>query len=202
MKTMHNITLGLVSIFILANYTTQESTVEGRKKHKVNFYGTLAPRSGKKFECDNISIAGVYKQIKVYAPPGEQDDQVKHTLKVNPNSITTKIDLVETSQIRVPHPETIWTYQRKKGARQIKYVEIKINGHSYLIETSRKIICDEISKAGPIEKEILFTALKSLTIKGYRHRDPDMKKAKDKKVDCSACPCPSKKAVATAAQAA
>ena len=179
--------LGVLSLLILANYSAQENTSEGNKKHSVNFYGTLAARNNKTFKCENISIAHLYKQIPLYEVPGTQDrNEQEHTFNTNPKSgIITKIDLSETDQISVPHPKTIWTYQRKKGARKTEYIEITIvsndkkkTRHHYIIDLGRKLICDEINEAGPIEKEVPFKAIKTLTIEGYKYRDTDIKRQK------------------------
>lgn len=167
----------LVSLFFFVNWSTEETTIESRRKQEVNFYGNVITQQGKTYKVENISIARLYKQISLYEAPSKTDKD--HILSSDPKrGIITKIDLVEIYNIHVPHPKTIWTYQRKNGYRKAEYVEIIITSNdqqktknSYLIDLQRKVICDEVNDAGPIEKDIPFTALKNLTIEGYKYRD-------------------------------
>ncbi|TET06925.1 hypothetical protein E3J79_00430 [Candidatus Dependentiae bacterium] len=168
------------SLCLLVNWTAQETTIAGNKKQPVNFYGTLETQEGNKYEVENISIGMLYKQIPLYEAPKEMEEN--HTLKTDPRrGIISRIDLSEASEIQVPHPHIVWNYQ-KKGSRKSKYIEIIVISNdkqktkcSYLIDLRRKIFCDKVNKAGPIELEVPFQSLKHLVIKGYRHKEPEKK---------------------------
>ncbi len=189
----------ILTACVVINWTAQEPTIEGKRKHKVNFYGMLTTHQDKIYKVDNISIARLYKQIPLYEVPADKDSVAKaydpekkvttNILKNDPRKgIITRIDLAETGKIMTPSPNTLWTYKKKKGYREKEYIEIVIvsndkqkTKNNYLIDLKRKIHCDEINEAGPIEKEVPFDAIKSLTIEGYKHREIDKKKEPEKK---------------------
>ncbi|HSW73584.1 MAG TPA: hypothetical protein VLG71_00345 [Candidatus Limnocylindria bacterium] len=200
----HLLALSMASIFFLVNMTSEETTIEGHKRQKVNFYGTLTTQQDEVIKVNNIAIAGKYKQILVYEYASAKDtsQESKHVLSQDPKEgIITKIDLSETAEIQVPAPHVLWTHQKRKGQRKIEYIEIivvsgdtqKTKNH-YFIETSRKITCEQTNEAGPIEKEVPFQSLKNLVIEGYCYRGEE----KDKpaacgpnnacKVNMTACP--------------
>jgi hypothetical protein len=174
------------SLCLLVNWTTQDTTITGNKKQPVNFYGTLETQEGNKYDIENISIGMLYKQIPLYEAAKEWEEN--HALKTDPRrGIISRIDLAETAEIQVPHPYVIWNYQ-KKGSRKSEYIEIVVISNdkqktkcSYLIDLRRKIFCDKINKAGPIELEVPFQSLKRLIIKGYRHKEPE----KNEKAGCT-----------------
>lgn len=165
-------------LVLLANWTTQDTTVTGDKKHRVNFFGTLETQEGNKYKVENISIGMKYKQIYFYEAPQEIPKDLMLT-KDPRKGFVAKIDLSEVTEIKVPHPERKLTF--KKGTAKKEYVEVVIifkdeekTKRRYLIDPRKKIECDEITKAGPIELESLsFAALKHLVIKGYRYREPE-----------------------------
>lgn len=166
----------IVIPFFFINWSAQEATIEGKKKQEINFYGTVTTRQEKTFKVENISIAGLFKQIPLYESPAKTED-TSHFLKSDPKrGIITRIDLVEICNIKPG--TTIWTYQKGKGYRKVEYIEIIVTSNdqqktqnTYLIELTRKIICEEVNDAGPIEKEIPLDALKNLNIEGYKYRD-------------------------------
>lgn len=167
------------SLCLLVNWTTQETTIAGNKKQRVNFYGTLETQEGNKYKVENISIGMLYKQIPLYEA-SKEDVEENHTLKTDPRrGIISRIDLAETGKIQVPHPYIVWTYQ-KKGSRKSEYIEIVVISNDeqktkcpYLIDLRRKIFCDKVNKAGPIELEVPFQSLKYLVIKGYHYKEPE-----------------------------
>jgi len=171
------------AICLLVNWTTQETTIAGNKKQRVNFFGMLETQEGNKYKVENVSIGMIYKQIPLYESPS--DASKDHVLKRNPKGAISKIDLSETAKIEVPYPDVIWTY-KKKGSHQTKYIEIVVISKdqantkcNYLVDLNRKVYCDKVNQAGPIEFEIEFQSLKCLTIEGYRYREPECKEKKE-----------------------
>lgn len=154
----------------------QNNSVEGRTKHKLNFFGTVTTVQGKTFPVENISIARMYQNIPVYDVPTKTDSkELAHDPR---KGIVTKLDLGEISRLSVSDPNTLWIYKKRKGLREVEYIQITViskdpqeTKRNYLIEVNRKLLCDEKNQAGPLEKVIPLTALDTLTIDGYRYRD-------------------------------
>lgn len=192
-KTMPFVLIASCVLFI--NWSAQE-TIAGGNKPSINFYGILKTHQGKTYNVENITIDHILKQIPLYEMPslealaaatphddeknGATNDSHPGTrLATNPVSgIITKIDLSETSEMRVPQPEKIYYFQRKKGYRTLEFVEIEIisadkerTKHTYLIDADRKVYCDEANPAGPIGKEVPVQSIQSLEIEGYHFRD-------------------------------
>jgi len=213
MKFLHTtsfLIMCIVSTLWLANWSSQESSIDGNEKQRVNFYGTLVTRqNNKSIRVDNISIDHKFRQIPMYEKPSLQSEvsqaitdkqgnlkRQEFMLTVDPRTqlVTTKIDLNETYEIRIPYPEQVWVYQKEQGYRKIEYIEIVIISNNeqktkshYLLDLKNKIYCDEINPAGPIEKIVPLQAINSLTIEGYKFRNgPQQKRV----TGCTPCVVP------------
>ncbi len=186
MKKIVLLVISIISIVTLINWRAPEPTVEGDLKNKVNFSGILITHQGEKYNIDNISVAGKYKQITMYDKPSKYPKAVykaeskRREIQLDINPITdlaaTKIDLSEIKELQVPEPNTTWTYQKKKKHRILKFTEVIIISNSdtkrhYLLERKTKIYCDEIDEAGPLEKIIPLPAIDRLIIEGYTFRN-------------------------------
>ncbi len=188
MKKQIVITLSMFSVIFLGNWgTPSEPSAEGRKKPNINFHGTLKTRQGKVLKVANITIGRMIRQIPMYEVPTKEEfvDRKTHTIKEDPDKKLeiTRIDLVEVSEIRVPHPDTIWIYQKEEKSRKHEYIELTIisndknrTKNSYLIPLNKKVHLDGVSKAGAEEKDIPLQAIESIKIKGYTYRDADKPK--------------------------
>src|SRR5438876_662120 len=114
-------------IFLLANWGSEESSVEGRKKPSVNFYGTLTAydendKAGKEYKVENITVSRLYKQIEIYDMPITAAQATSFDLEKDPTKgVKTFVDLSEVSEITVPNPEIVWKYHKEKNDRYIKY---------------------------------------------------------------------------------
>jgi hypothetical protein len=166
MNRLASSALCFLSILLLANFSS-ESSIDGKQKHKINFCGTFTDSQGNTITVDNISISGSYKHIPVYQKPTSPD--------VKPDINTTFIDLNEVAGIKLPSATPMISKFKNR-----EYIDIVIiyddkqqTSKNYIIELSRKILCDETNDAGPIEKEISFQALGELKITGYSHRDAE-----------------------------
>jgi len=166
---------------MLCNWS-QDNSVSGGKKQKVNFFGEIETKNDMKYKVDNISIGRLYKQIPLYEI--QKNAQGNNAITTDPRKgIISRYDLAEIAAIEVPHPGEILTFQKKTSGPKTEYIELSISLNdktltktSCLIDLRRKLYCDKISDAGPIEMEVPFTSLKKLTLKGYRSRDPENEK--------------------------
>lgn len=197
----------LVALIVLLHTNTAltqwSSTATKDLKQPVNFSGTLTTHQGQEYTVDNISIYGKYKQITMIDKPMQHADAVVNTdskqkeikLEVNPNTDFSKtyIDLEEVKEISVPFPQTIWIYQKKERHQKLEFIEVEVitksdTKTSYLLEVKTPIYCDVIDTAGPQEKTVPLSALKTLTIEGYTYRDTSNNKNKKCKTnDCPPC---------------
>lgn len=198
--------LGFALIVVTGGWGTPEGNVAGEKKQAINFYGSLETwaNPGTQLPLENISVDNLYKQIPLFLKPtaslpkpdttaaaldcSKCCAQQKTTttkkykefiLEGDPRNtlLETKIDLAEISELMIPHPDEVWTYQKEKGYSKTEYIEIvviskdtKKTKTSYLIEKRKRIYSDRINAAGPEEQEIPLEALKSLKIDGYKDR--------------------------------
>lgn len=184
--------LGCLTILFCANFGSQESSDNGNKP-AVNFYGTLTTWQGQEFSVENILLGKRYNKIPVYEiqpitdAQKKQDREFEHDPR---DGIITKLDLAEIATLSIPDPSKIYTFQKRKNSRIVEYLEIVIASNDdkkteqhYLIDLGRKLTCDQINQAGPIEKDVPLKAIKKLTIQGYRSRDEsdNDKKCKNKK---------------------
>ncbi len=183
--------VSISSIVCLVNWSSEETSVSSKKRLAVNFYGTLTTWKGEEYSIDNIAIGHLYKQIALYEPPAQGQ---AYTLTANPtDGIITKIDLVNVKEIKVPHPDVVWTYQKSKNTSKHEYIELVVistdkTRSSYLIDTRRKVTCNlvrckEEKAVSEAEKEAPFKDIQSLVITGHLDRDASE----------SERPCPKKK---------
>ena len=191
--------ISLLSMHI--SYANFSSTAAKDLKQPVNFAGKLTTHQGQEFAVDNISIHGKYKEIDMIDKPVNHAEAVLNSeekrqeikLTENPNDKFTKtgIDLDKTKEITVPYPNVVWVYQKKEGQQKLEFLEVDVISKSntktsYLLEIRTPIYCDAVDPAGPQEKSVPLSAVKTLTIDGYTYRDT----SKDKNKKCRPDDCP------------
>lgn len=193
----------LISLIILLtttiNHANWSSTAAKDHKQPVNFSGKIITHQGNEFNVDNISIYDKYTKIPMAIKPENLPAPVLNTetkqyeikLTEDPNTEMRYIDLDETSEIRVPSPNVIYTYQKKERGKILEFIEVEVisksdTKYSYLLDPKTPIYCDGIDSAGPQETKIMLSALKTLTIEGYTYRDTSA----DKKKQCRPNDCP------------
>jgi hypothetical protein len=166
MKKYIPISISCISLLFLAHFT-QDTSIAGREKPRVNFYGTITDRSGRTFKAENITISGAYKQIIMYEMPAWPD--------MPPKDHEVSIDLSEEKEIRMPDKPSIYTYNKRS------YIEIQVidqTTNTYIIEQSRHVYFDEPFSSGPKEHKVALEALKSIKIEGHKERDVQRKNKK------------------------
>lgn len=166
---------GVAALF-LVGFSSQDSTVNGGVKPAVNFYGEVTDTSDFSFNAENITFDGLYKQIPVYQIP-PKDAPANYDPAVN----ITRLDLSEILTMTVDHAQSVKRY----GNRDYLFMHViskdnEKTKNTYLIEADKKLRCDQKNNAGPIEKEIKFKALLSVTFGGYKQPvvEPEKKPVK------------------------
>ncbi len=163
-SVLSRITMSIIALGLAAQFSQQQSG-EGKDKPKINFSGTLVDQTGHSYQVENITLSGMYRSIPFYKKPRKAS--------TSPETNTTRIDLKETSEIRVPYRDDAPIISNFKNRDYIE-VEVILNDQTkngYIIERSRKIFCDEMTAAGPVEKEISFEALDKISITGHKERE-------------------------------
>jgi hypothetical protein len=155
----------MVAFLLCTQFSSQKTSVDGREKPSLNVYGSLTDTSNKTYRVENITIAGRVNDIAVYQKPNNPD--------INPDINTTRIDLCEIGEIRIDTPRIVQFNKRD-------YIEIVIisndsrrTQNNYIIEKLKKLFCDEVNDAGPIEKELSFLAVQRLQIQGCRKQEDE-----------------------------
>ena len=186
---------------ITITHAQWSSTAAKDLKQPVNFSGTITTHQGQEFIVDNISVHGKYEKIPVIDKPLNHAEPIINTetqqkeikLEANPNVdfSKTSLDLNEIKQISVPFPNIIWIYQKKERHQKLEFIEIEVTTKSdtktsYLLEAKVPIYCDAVDSAGPQEKTVPLSAVKTLIIDGYTYRDT----SNDKKKPCKSNSCP------------
>jgi len=193
----------LITVLPISITNAQWSSTAAKDiKQPVNFSGTITTHQGQEFIVDNISVYGKYEKIPVIDKPVNHAEPVMNTeskqleikLDANPNVdfSKTSLDLNEIKEMSVPSPSTIWIYQKKERHQKLEFIEIEVTTKSdtktsYLLEAKTPIYCDAVDSAGPQEKTVPLSAVKTLIIDGYTYRDTSADK-KDKKCKSNGCP--------------
>ncbi|NBP00247.1 MAG: hypothetical protein EBU90_09010 [Proteobacteria bacterium] len=159
--------IAVIGFLLLSNFGSQDESVAGRIKPTINFYGSVTDTSENSYDVENITVSGMYKQVPFYAKPKNKE--------TDPTINITRIDFAEIAELTVPFPEQILTFNNRQ------YIEVQIvskdpqrTTSSFIIELSKRIICDQVNTAGPIEKDLSFKALKKIVFKG--HKSPEKEK--------------------------
>lgn len=149
-----------ISTLIACTGFGQGSKHETPQKHHINYEGELIDARGKKSLVDNISLSGKLRAIKMYEKPTD----ALH----DPIENITYFDLNQIYSLEPVAREKCSTTSRYKN-REYNEIIVTLRDqektqHHYLIESSQKIMCDLITGAGPLEKELSFNGIKKLTI--------------------------------------
>ncbi len=159
--------LVLTSI-LLINWGSQDSTSSSNLKPAINFYGTIKDNTGATFNAENITIAGQYRQISVHPLP--QLDQKNSNY--DPNVNTARLDFSEIASIVVPNPHLTYTFKNRDYIMiEVISKDDKKERNSYIIEMNKKLFCDQLNGAGPLEREINFVAVESISFDGYKTQE-------------------------------
>ncbi len=185
-NTSKNFTIQLLSLLLLAGWGTKddnETLIAGAgKKPSVNFYGTVIDNTHAGVQAQYINLGGLYRQVPVYLIPKDL-----HKKDYNPADNIARIDLAEISQIKISDSEKLYTFSGRT------YIEIEIvsndkkTTNTYMVESSKKIYFDELNESGPIERELMLTAVQEVNIEGYTSPQPDSKLAKNTETAAANC---------------
>jgi hypothetical protein len=177
--------LSVVILFLCTGFG-QSSKDDAPQKHHLNYQGEITDLKGKNYKVDNISVSGKLRSIKMYEKPVDASR--------DPAENITAFDLEQIYSIEPASKSKCDTPAHYKNKH---YTEITVTlndtsktQHTYLIEASQKIKCDEVTGAGPLEKELSFSAIKKLTITGRTERQYNQLHART--VECPPCAEPQK----------
>lgn len=162
-----------VIVLVCLNMSSPDISVAGGDKPAINFKGTVQDTDGNTYEAENITISGVFKQIPMYKKPNK--------VTTKPTANITRMDLSEVSMIMVPDKKEESFDGRNYIELEITYKDQKRTKERFIIEAHKRIWCDQVNQAGPIEKDLAFTAIESVTIDGYKMAElaQDKQKKKD-----------------------
>ncbi len=150
------------ALLFFAHFGGQNSSTSTCEKPAINVSGTLIDTSDQQYSVENVTIGGRYTDIPVY--------QIPKTPDVNPDINTTKLDLREIHEIRLASPEVLKFNNRDYLEIEVISNDSRRTKNSYIIDRIKRLQCDEINEAGPIQKELSFLAVKSMVIENARSR--------------------------------
>lgn len=161
------------SVVLLINWSGQDSSMQGTPKPAINFYGTVQDNTKTEpFPAQNITIGGQYRQIPVHPLP--QTD-VKNP-SYDPNINTVRLDFAEISKISVPNPHTKYTFKNREYIMiEVESNDTQATKNVYILELTKKLYCDQVNPAGPIERELSFEAVEMISFEGHRTQDIETK---------------------------
>lgn len=162
-KFLRNIFFCSIAFVFFAQFSGQNSSTSASEKPAINVSGTLTDSSDQTYSVENITISGRYEDIPVYQKPKSPE--------VNPDINTTKIDLREISEIRLVSPTILKFNNRDYIEIEVISNDSKKTKNAYIVDRTKRLQCDEVNEAGPIEKELSFLAVKNLEIKRARARE-------------------------------
>lgn len=163
---MKHVRLLLYVVIIILCGGFGQSKDDVPQKHHLNYQGEITDLKDKKYKVDNISISGKLRTIKMYEKPIDPTR--------DPLENITAFDLQQIYSLE-PAPkgkcDTGYHYKSKQYTEVVVTLldAAKTQKH-YLIDASQRIKCDELTDAGPLEKELTFNAIKKLTITGRTER--------------------------------
>jgi hypothetical protein len=136
------------------------------QKHHMNYHGKLVDVRGKVSDVDNISISGKLETIKMYEIPLDASH--------DPAENITVFNLSQIYSIE-PAPREKCDISHRFKNREYNEIIVTLNDpektqHHYLIDASQKIMCDLVTGAGPLEKQLTFSGIKKLIITGKSER--------------------------------
>ncbi len=149
-----------IIVVLCLNLGSPDISVAGGEKPTINFKGKLQDTNGDTYLVENITISGLYKQIPMYKKPN------KITLK--PTDNITRIDLSEISLISVPEKTAVMFDGRDYIELEITFRDPTKTKERFIIEKHKRIWCDQVNAAGPIEKDLAFNAIETVTIESYK----------------------------------
>ena len=150
---------------------SSESLSLRQEQQKIDIYGQLTDKQGYTFSFNNLSIAGAIEAIPFYQKP--------HCLTDNAHLNERLLNLADIREIRTPQTESSCNVQEIYMFNNRHYIDIIITltdgtEHKYIVETSRRIFCNEVNTRQPqtviLPAKIAFQSLDKLVIQGYRTR--------------------------------
>jgi len=162
-NTFYGLSAVVLMAAVVLNFSKQ-SDKDDKGEQPINFYGTLTKTDGHMYQVDNISLAGLYEDIPLYAVPSSPDR--------DPQLDTTRVSLHDISSISQLDGKTeVYTYKNKDYIKiMVAWSQRKRDNTPFLIERNRVIFCNERIAAHP-KKEVFFEVLAMLVVEGFSLKD-------------------------------
>ena len=155
---------GLVTMLVLAG--CDQLSEKRPQKHRLNYHGRVVTMRGKAIEVDNISISNKVRAVKMYDIPAD--------ISQDPVESVVAFDLDQVYALEpVPHTKCDTKVSFKHRTYHQVHVSLNDSKHTqavYLIDGMQKLMCDEVTGAGPIAREFTFNGFKKLMIDGRSER--------------------------------
>lgn len=189
MKHLCKTVCAVAALSILSGFTSEQSGGKDNRKQAVNLSGTLVTQIGhKEYRVENISVAGMISEIRLFQVP----DSSVGALSYDPHAgIEFKVKLEKGVIIEVPAPKKIWSYKRNERASKVEYVAIEFTPcdkgekQEYIVETTRPLLCQDVSACDPIAMRIPLSQIERLVIEESKQwqevRSCPIKTKKEKK---------------------
>lgn len=159
----------IISTFLLcSHFSSQKTSTDGREKPSTNVWGMLTDTTNHSYRVENITVSGRFHDIAVYQRPTNP--------QTNPDINTTRLNLCEIYEIRIDTPTVLQFNNRDYIEITVVSNDTRRTQNRYIIERLRKLFCDEINEAGPIEKELSFLAVRRLEIQGCKKQEEEQKR--------------------------
>lgn len=154
-STWASILCAFGAVFFLANFSS--TSVQSEQEPRISFEAIVDGDLVKDF-----TISGLYERIPFYKIP---------LGKVRPQANTVFLDLDDIVRISLPPGDPI----RKFDGREYVELAVLTKGATMpvplLVERERKVYCRWVTPGGLLKKELLFEAIGTIEIKGFKRRE-------------------------------
>lgn len=155
--------VGGSAILLCGGFGSQTSE-NAPAKQRINYYGELVDNKGRKLMVDNISIDGSIHDIAFCEDPID-----KHHDPLD-NKTYLNLDQIESIQPACKNPTDAVFYYKTRPFIRLNVTLKGTRTHTYVIETTKKVLCQVSTGAGVVHKEVSFEGIKQLTISGITTR--------------------------------
>jgi hypothetical protein len=154
---LQRLLVAVSALLICAQFGSQSNTQEGRQKPPIDIRGVLIDTAGARMQVHNITISGRITDVVVYQRPPHA--------KVSPDLHKTEIDLRAVKSIVTLSKNSERYNDRDYIAIDIIANNPRATAQTYLIEASRRIMCEDADGIG--NKSISFLAIQALHIESF-----------------------------------
>ncbi|HEV2916780.1 MAG TPA: hypothetical protein VGW78_03470 [Candidatus Babeliales bacterium] len=153
-----------------------------KEANSTDCLGTIILHNGEKIDVNDIQI-GMHSNFEVYsipqlspnAPEVDKQGHKEVMLTSDPRDAAITFNIINIKTIQVSDPNAVYIYKKNDKSMGNKYIEIMINGDTYLAPEETKI--EAVQKAKDNRRTIKLRALKEFAIKKCIVIEPQEKKS-------------------------